>query len=116
MQAADNGGLQNLSDLNVTTFTDRTTTPTNLGNGSTYAADRFHKVFGTGTKYNTATFMLRQQFDIIGKKDSIVTDSTVIPLFYPFFRAEHTIKYSTINTVLWIMMLTLHIMLRTIIT
>ena len=34
MQSADNGGLQNLSDLNVTTFTERTTVPTNLGNGS----------------------------------------------------------------------------------
>ena len=39
--------------------------------------------------------MLRQQYDIIGKKDSIVTDSTVTQLFYPQVRAEHTISYNT---------------------
>ncbi len=95
LQAADNGGLQNLSDLNVTTFTDRTTVPTNLGNGSAYPNGPFSQSLVTGTRYSTTTFMLRQQYEIIGKKDSIVTDTTVIPLFYPFFRAEHTIKYST---------------------
>jgi hypothetical protein len=35
---------------------------------------------------------MRQQYDL-GKKDSLVTDSTVIPLFYPRLRFEHTIKY-----------------------
>ena len=49
----------------------------------------------TGTFYTTGTFMLRQQYDIIGLKDSMVTDTVVIPLFYPKFRAEQTINYST---------------------
>jgi uncharacterized protein Usg len=37
---------------------------------------------------------MRQQYDL-GKKDSLVTDSTVIPLFYPRLRFEHTISYNT---------------------
>ena len=36
--------------------------------------------------------MLRQQYDL-GRKDSIVTDSTVLPLFYPRLRFEHTLNY-----------------------
>ncbi|HSZ86079.1 MAG TPA: putative porin [Puia sp.] len=95
IQSADNGGLQNLADLDSITFTDHTTVPTNLGQGSPYADGPYSQAMLTGTKYQTTTYMLRQQYDIIGKKDSIVTDSTVIPLFYPFFRAEHTIQCST---------------------
>lgn len=40
--------------------------------------------------------MMRQQYDL-GQKDSIVTDSTVVPLFYPRLRLEHTIRYNTYN-------------------
>jgi hypothetical protein len=36
---------------------------------------------------------VRQQYDL-GKKDSLVTDSTVIPLFYPRVRFENTLSYS----------------------
>jgi len=96
INAADNGGLQSLSDLNANTFTDRTTVPTNLGNGSAYSSGLFGSTGNlTGTIYSTSSYMLRQTYDIIGKKDSIVTDSTVTPLFYPQFRAEHTFQYST---------------------
>ncbi|HLX91461.1 MAG TPA: putative porin, partial [Puia sp.] len=95
MEAADNGGIQSLADLNVNTFADRTTVPTNLGNGSQYAEGFLSSGMNTGTRYSTSTFMLRQEYEIIGKKDSIVTDTTVVPLFYPFFRAEHTFQYST---------------------
>jgi len=37
--------------------------------------------------------LLRQQYDF-AKKDSIVTDSTVVPLFFPRLRFEHTLQYS----------------------
>lgn len=45
----------------------------------------------TGNKYHEFTFLLRSQYDL-GKKDSIVSDSTVIPLFYPRVRFEHTLQ------------------------
>ena len=38
--------------------------------------------------------MVKQQYDL-GKKDSIVGDSVVIPLFYPRLRFEHVFRYST---------------------
>jgi hypothetical protein len=38
--------------------------------------------------------MIKQQYDL-GKKDSIVGDSVVIPLFYPRLRFEHVFRYST---------------------
>jgi hypothetical protein len=37
---------------------------------------------------------MRQQYDL-GRKDSLVTDSTVIPLFYPRLRFEHTLKFAS---------------------
>src|SRR5690606_4384420 len=48
----------------------------------------------TGNKYNELKLLVRQQYDF-GKKDSLVTDSTVIKLFYPRFRIEHTLQYNT---------------------
>jgi hypothetical protein len=50
----------------------------------------------TGTKYSTSTLLFRQQYDL-GQKDSIVTDTSVIPLFYPRVRLEHTFAYTSYN-------------------
>jgi hypothetical protein len=97
LAAADNGGIKNDSFLTNLAYQDRYNVPTNLGIGNAYNPNPFVGSSGitTGTFYTTGTFMLRQQYDIIGLKDSIVTDSLVIPLFYPKFRAEQTISYST---------------------
>jgi Putative porin len=95
LQSSENGGIRDLKDLDSNAFTDRSTVPTKLGKNNVFTPNPFSVNISTGTKYSNGTFMLRQQYDIIGKKDSIVTDSTIIPLFYPKFRAEHTIEYST---------------------
>lgn len=97
LESSENGGLQNINDLNSNSYTDRSTINTVIGGKVATQSNFFSKAFTTATKYSNATFMLRQQYDIIGKKDSIVTDTTVIPLFYPKFRAEHTIQYKTYN-------------------
>ena len=76
---------------NVVTYNNRLLIPVNLGNNIGSTASVFSSSIATGTKYKNFTFMLRQQYDL-GKKDSIVTDTTVIPLFYPKFRIEHTIR------------------------
>jgi hypothetical protein len=55
----------------------------------------FSSSIATGTFYTTGFFELRQQYDIIGLKDSVVTDTVVTQLFYPKFRTEKTINYST---------------------
>jgi hypothetical protein len=99
LESAESGGIKNNADLDSNAFADRFTIPTNIGPSLIYSS--VNNPFGggvsiqTGTFYTTGTFMLRQQYDIIGIKDSIVTDSAVIPLFYPKFRAEQTINYST---------------------
>ena len=97
LQSAENAGIQIDSDLDSATYGNRFTIPTNIGPSQAYAS--INNAFGvqipTGTFYTTGSFILRQQYDIIGLKDSVVTDSVVIPLFYPKFRAEQTINYST---------------------
>ena len=95
LQASENGGLSNDSDLNSIAYTDRATAPVRLGNNLPKPlGNPFSSNVSTGTKYTTGTFLLRQQYDL-GQKDSVVTDTTVIPLFYPRLRLEHTISYTT---------------------
>jgi hypothetical protein len=97
LQSAENGGIVDENMLDSTRFSDRATIPTKLGStlqGS--SRNFFQNTISTGTNYTNASFLLRQQYDI-GQKDSIVTDSTVIPLFYPRLRLEHTINYKTYN-------------------
>ncbi len=94
MQSAENGGIQDdLPYLDSIAFSERSTIPTQLGINSP-EAETFSSDIGTGTKYTNASYLLRQQYDI-GQKDSIVTDTTVIPLFYPRLRLEHTLNLKT---------------------
>ncbi|HVY74359.1 MAG TPA: putative porin [Puia sp.] len=99
LESGENAGIKDLNNLHDETYRDRFTIPTNLGlqNNRTAESDPFGVQIATGTFYSLGTYMLRQQYDLIGKKDSIVTDSTVIPLFYPRFRAEHTFSYQTFH-------------------
>ena len=97
LESAESAGIQNNADLDFNTFANRFTIPTNIGPSQNFASvnNAFGVPIPTGTFYTTGTFMLRQQYDVIGIKDSIVNDTVVIPLFYPKFRAEQTISYST---------------------
>ena len=96
LQAAENGGI--VSDTFMTSksgvYNSRFNIPINLTSGATYSSDLFNAALKTGTKYNELKLLLRQQYDF-GKKDSLVTDSSVIKLFYPRFRIEHTLQYNT---------------------
>jgi hypothetical protein len=95
LQTSENGGLVNDSDLeNTKVYKDRFTIPTVLGQNEQYNTNFFSTVLKTGNRYREFTALMRQQYDL-GKKDSLVTDSTVIPLFYPRVRFEQTISYTT---------------------
>ncbi|HEY4206165.1 MAG TPA: putative porin, partial [Puia sp.] len=95
LSASDNGGLRDPRDLDSLSYTNQATLPVRLGFGLSRASSNpFAPVITTGTRYSTATYLMRQQYDL-GQKDSIVTDTTVIPLFYPRLRLEHTFSYST---------------------
>jgi hypothetical protein len=95
LESSENGGLQSFHDLDSNFFVSKSIIPTRLGAINGQSSNLFSKTFTTATKNSNLTVLFRQQYDIIGKKDSIVTDTSVIPLFYPKFRAEHTIQYKT---------------------
>ncbi len=97
LEASENGGLQNPTALESPSYNNQQTIPVKLGNNLLAASGNpFAPVITTGSKYSTMTLMFRQQYDL-GQKDSIVTDTSVIPLFYPRVRLEHTLTYSTYN-------------------
>jgi len=96
LTASDNGGLRDPRALDSLQYTtNQATVPVWMGNNLVRSGNNFFSSFvNTGTLTANGTYLLRQQYDL-GQKDSIVTDSTVIPLFYPRVRLEHTITYST---------------------
>lgn len=93
LQSGENGGIQDTFDLNKSIYKDRFNIYTKLGGTTAYSADFFNTDVGTGNRYNEFTALVRQQYDL-GRKDSLVTDSTVIPLFYPRLRFEYTAQFS----------------------
>jgi Putative porin len=91
--SAENGGIVDTSAtpaLDNPDYSDRFNIPTYIGKDQAFSANFFGGSISTGNTYSFFTAMLRQQYDI-GKKDSLVTDSTVIPLFFPRLRFEHTL-------------------------
>lgn len=97
LQSGENGGIKTDTNyLDQTGYKERSSVPTQLGTTQVNSRNFFSTYIGTGTFYTTASFLMRQQYDL-GQKDSLVTDSTVIPLFYPRLRLEHTITYNTYN-------------------
>lgn len=92
IQAGENGGIRDMNDLDDPELKDRFVIPTNIGGDPGNTRNFFNTDVGTGNRYNEFIILMRQQFDI-GKKDSVVTDSVVIPLFYPRLRFEHTFQF-----------------------
>ncbi|HEY8397801.1 MAG TPA: putative porin, partial [Flavihumibacter sp.] len=95
MQANENGGLQDDYDYlgDLVSYKERSAIPVQLGDYVPYRRNVLNSVLNTGHRQRTTSFFLRQQYDL-GRKDSIVTDSTVIPLFYPKLRAEYNVQYN----------------------
>lgn len=95
LQSSENGGMKDTENFidNVAIYKNRFNIPTQLGGDGSFETDFFSTTITTGNKYNESTVLLRQQYDM-GKKDSIVTDSTVVPLFYPRLRFEHTFQFN----------------------
>jgi hypothetical protein len=94
LKSTESGGMKDDKNyLGDPIYKNRFNIPTKIGGDTEYETDFFNTKIGTGNKYNEFTIALRQQYDL-GKKDSIVTDSTVIPLFFPRLRFEHTFQYN----------------------
>ena len=94
LKAGENGGIDTaLNYIDNTDYAQRIRIPTKLGGDAGLSANFFSTDVPTGNKYDDFNALMRQQFDL-GRKDSLVTDSTVVPLFFPRVRLEHTIRYS----------------------
>jgi len=97
LAASENGGIRtDLPYLDSSSFQERSGIPVKLGTrpGNNNFRDFFSNNIHTGNKYSDFYLVLRQQYDL-GQKDSIiVNDTTVIPLFYPRLRFEHTFRLS----------------------
>ncbi|MBB1285624.1 hypothetical protein HRH25_14655 [Flavisolibacter sp. BT320] len=94
MSAGESGGiLQDKDYLSDPIYDRRFTIPTVLGGSPSVRGSVFSTSFSTGRTESDNHFFMRQQYDL-GRKDSLVTDSTVIPLFYPRVRFEHSFHYS----------------------
>ena len=95
LQSEENGGIKSDAEYlkNTLVYKNRFDIPTVLG-GESFSTNPFATNISTGHRYREFTALLRQQYDL-GKKDSLVTDSAIIPLFYPRLRFEHTIAYNT---------------------
>lgn len=92
--SSENGGIINDSLLNDYRFTNRYLIPTRLSGDTAPLRNPFNTRVTTGNVYNESNFLLRQQYDF-GQSDSlVVNDSTVIRLFYPRFRLQHTFTWS----------------------
>ena len=90
--SAENGGIQDTADfLDNPIYKDRFIIPTKIGGDEAFSSNFFSSKINTGNKYSLFTLFLRQQYDL-GRKDSLVSDSTVIPLFFPRLRFEHTLQ------------------------
>lgn len=96
IQSSENGGIKSDTFLvnKNPAYNDFFNIPTNLAQSPTITRNFFNVSLSTGNKYSNAQFLLRQQYDL-GKKDSVVTDSTVTRFFLPRFRFEHTIQYNS---------------------
>ncbi len=93
LQSGENGGIDDIrARLDDPDFKDRYNITPRLGGDPPFGRSFFGTDVGTGNRYNEFNVLLRQQYDF-GRKDSLVTDSTVVPLFYPRLRFEHTFTY-----------------------
>jgi hypothetical protein len=96
LKVSENGGIQNDSSLSNSDFAGkRFAIPVNLGGDVAQTYNVFSTTVNTGILYSNFTAFFRQSYDF-GINDSvIINDTTKEYLFYPKFRLQHTINYST---------------------
>jgi hypothetical protein len=95
--SSENGGLVDPSKLDSLKLGDPYELETRLGAGDNRTSNPFgttaNTSVSTGNVYTDNTLMFRHHYDF-GKRDSLVTDSMTIQLFYPRLRIEHTLRYT----------------------
>ncbi len=91
LQSGENGGIIDTIDyLNDPVYKNRYSIPTNIGGDPDFGSNFFKPTSSSTNRYTESVYLMRQQYDF-GKKDSLVSDSTIYYLFYPKLRFEHTL-------------------------
>lgn len=92
--ATENGGIKSTRFLDsLPFFSERFSIPTNLGGTERSQQGLLSNTINTGNRYAITNVLVRHHYDL-GKKDSVVNDSSVVYLFYPRFRFQHTLEYN----------------------
>ncbi len=95
--SSENGGLKPNQNLDSLSFNDPFSANTKLGSElGQFSRNIFGQNITIGTQYKEAIFLMRQSYDF-GQKDSLVEDSVTYKLFYPRFRLQHTIQFTSDN-------------------
>ncbi len=96
LQASENGGLQNDEQLKNLSLNNPFEANVRLGNNiNPYRSSSFFKTtIDIGNSYRENLLYLRHYYDF-GQKDSLVRDSSVVRLFYPRLRLQHSLSYAT---------------------
>ncbi|WP_262915130.1 putative porin [Niabella ginsengisoli] len=94
IKGGESGGIDTAAKyIDDPDYAERSRMPVRLGDNTGFNTGLFNTDVPTGNKYDDFNAVMRQQFDF-GRKDSIVNDSSVVPLFFPRVRLEHTVRYS----------------------
>jgi hypothetical protein len=91
--SSENGGLQNVKQLDSLALNDPYELETRLGRSGTLSRNPFNTSVNTGNTYKNSTLLYRHHYDL-GTKDSLVTDSVTYKIFYPRLRIEHTFRFT----------------------
>ena len=92
--SSENGGLVDKNKIDSLALNNPYELDTRLGNPALFTPNPFNTTVNTGNIYKESNFLYRHQYDL-GTKDSIVTDSSTIKLFYPRFRIQHTLQFGS---------------------
>ncbi len=92
--SSENGGIKDITKLDSLALGDPFELETHLGAGSASSRNPFNTTVTTGNIYKENIFLFRHQYDL-GQKDSLVTDSVTIKLFYARIRLQHNLTIKT---------------------
>ncbi|GGH82950.1 hypothetical protein HNQ91_005938 [Filimonas zeae] len=100
IRSGENGGVVDdkaVDSISKQSLSSAFNVETRLANNVTASSRNFFSAdIGTSTNYSDKMILYRHSYDL-GQKDSIVTDSNVVRLFYPRIRFQHTLNYITSN-------------------
>ncbi len=92
--SSENGGTVDYKQLDSLALSNPFELAVRLGPGNVIRRSLFSTSIYTGNIYKSNQLTIRQQYDL-GQKDSIVTDTTVVKLFYPKYRLQHLLTIKT---------------------